>query len=187
MNKQNRALAMHDIFLRRRCSLTVALPIISRRGRGYIHPAHRCAIHPIPEDSPANLSGSDRGYPPHCRSLGEPGPAFRCHLYRLSGFPLNRFDWSAGCSAASKKKDTLALVDPPWRITVCSYRLCRNFPLEMKTLCAEADIIVLNITEAALMLEEPYQEGLYPGIYRGPAPPPGRNRGQAGGFDRRIF
>lgn len=36
-----------------------------------------------------------------------------------------------------------------------------TFPLEMRRLCYKADIILPNITEAMLLLGEPYQKGPY--------------------------
>lgn len=40
-----------------------------------------------------------------------------------------------------------------------------EFPKEMRKLCAKADIIVPNLTEAAFMLDEPYVEGPYTQAY----------------------
>ena len=113
MNKQKRALAVHDISCVGRCSLTVALPIISAAGVDTsILPTAVLSTH----------TGGFTGYT--YRDLTEDILPIADHWESLGGF-------------------------------------APEFPLEMKTLCAEADIIVPNITEAALMLEEPYQEGPY--------------------------
>jgi pyridoxine kinase len=40
-----------------------------------------------------------------------------------------------------------------------------DFPSGMRELCAKADVIVPNITEAALLLGEPYREGPYERSY----------------------
>ena len=61
-----------------------------------------------------------------------------------------------------KTKDTLVLVDPVMADHGQLYKIFpANFPEGMKKLCAVADCIVPNMTEAALLLGEPYAEGPY--------------------------
>lgn len=161
MNKQKRALAVHDISCVGRCSLTVALPIISAAGVDTsILPTAVLSTH----------TGGFTGYTyrdltedilpiaDHWESLGlhfdaiYTGYLGSFEQVRLVRELVRRF----------KKKDTLALVDPAMADNGVLYGgFAPEFPLEMKTLCAEADIIVPNITEAVLMLEEPYQDGPY--------------------------
>ena len=65
-----------------------------------------------------------------------------------------------------KGKETLALVDPAMADNGKLYGgFAAEFPKEMRKLCAKADIIVPNLTEAAFMLDEPYVEGPYTQAY----------------------
>ena len=68
MQRQKRALAVHDISCVGRCSLTVALPIISAVGvETSILPTAVLSTHT------GGFTGYDRGYFAHCGSLGKPG------------------------------------------------------------------------------------------------------------------
>jgi pyridoxine kinase len=61
-----------------------------------------------------------------------------------------------------KSDDTLLIVDTVMADNGKLYSgFPDNFPLGMKKLCAQADIITPNITEASLMLGEPFKEGPY--------------------------
>ena len=57
---------------------------------------------------------------------------------------------------------TLKMVDPVMADNGELYAIFpQTFPLEMKRLCAKADLILPNITEACLMLERDYNPGPY--------------------------
>ena len=56
----------------------------------------------------------------------------------------------------------LKLVDPVMADNGVLYAgFAPDFPQEMRSLCAQADVIIPNFTEAALMLGEPYVAGPY--------------------------
>jgi pyridoxine kinase len=59
-----------------------------------------------------------------------------------------------------KSKDTLIVVDPVMADYGKLYSIFpANFPEGMRKLCKKADVIVPNLTEAALLLDEPYHDG----------------------------
>lgn len=61
-----------------------------------------------------------------------------------------------------KTPDNLILVDPVMGDNGELYSIfLKGFPGGMRTLCTNADVIAPNITEAVLLLEEPYLEGPY--------------------------
>jgi pyridoxine kinase len=61
-----------------------------------------------------------------------------------------------------KTLDNIILVDPVMADNGKLYSLFpKDFPNGMRSLCEKADVIVPNITEATLMLGEPYREGPY--------------------------
>ena len=165
MERQKRALAVHDISCVGRCSLTVALPIISAAGVDTsILPTAVLSTH----------TGGFTGYTyrdltedilpiaDHWQTLGLHFDAiYTGYLGSFQQVQLvmelfNRF----------KKADTLALVDPAMADNGVLYGgFAPEFPAEMKKLCAKADIIVPNITESVLMLGEEYKDGPYTQAY----------------------
>lgn len=165
MERQKRALAVHDISCVGRCSLTVALPIISAAGVDTsILPTAVLSTH----------TGGFTGYTyrdltedilpiaDHWQTLGLHFDAiYTGYLGSFQQVQLvmelfNRF----------KKSDTLALVDPAMADNGVLYGgFAPEFPAEMKKLCAKADIIVPNITESVLMLGEEYKDGPYTQAY----------------------
>ncbi|MPN14138.1 Pyridoxine kinase [bioreactor metagenome] len=61
-----------------------------------------------------------------------------------------------------KTRDTLIVVDPVMADNGSLYKVFpQDFPKGMRRLCGKADLIVPNLTEAALLLGEPYEEGPY--------------------------
>ena len=165
MQRQKRALAVHDISCVGRCSLTVALPIISAVGvETSILPTAVLSTH----------TGGFTGYTyrdltedilpiaDHWESLGLAFDA----LYTGYLGSFRQIELVLELFRRFKGKETLALVDPAWRITARLYGgFAAEFPKEMRKLCAKADIIVPNLTEAAFMLDEPYVEGPYTQAY----------------------
>ncbi len=159
--KQKRALAIHDISCVGRCSLTVALPILSAAGFD---------TSVLPTAVLSTHTGGFTGYTfrdltddivpiaDHWQSLG-------LHFDSIYTGYLGSFQQVELVSQLFdrfKEKNTLILVDPVMADNGILYGgFPSDFPQEMKKLCAKADIIIPNITEAVFMLGEPYHEGPY--------------------------
>lgn len=165
MIKQKRVLAIHDISCFGKCSLTVALPIISATG---------IEVSTIPTAVLSTHTGGFTGYT--YRDLTEDILPIVDHWQSLNldfdavytGY-LGSFLQLAIVSEIFdrfKTSDNLILVDPVMADEGELYKLFpKDFPSGMRKLCAKADVIVPNITEAVLLLDEPYQEGPYTKVY----------------------
>lgn len=161
MAKQKRLLAIHDISCFGKCSLTVALPIISACGV-------ETAIMPT-----AVLSTHTGGFTNFTyRDLTEDLIPIAKHWKSLNlefeaiytGFlgSFEQINIVSEIFEMFKKEDTIILVDPVMADYGKLYPIFpADFPDEMKKLCQKADIIIPNITEACLMLHEEYQDGPY--------------------------
>lgn len=161
MNRQKRIVAIHDISCFGRCSLTVALPIISAAG---------IETSIIPTAVLSTHTGGFTGFT--YRDLTEDILPIVKHWKSLNlefdaiytGF-LGSFDQiDIICEVIDllKTPDNLIIVDPVMADHGQLYKIFpSNFPQGMKKLCQKADIIVPNITEAAFLLDEPYKEGPY--------------------------
>lgn len=160
-NRQKRVAAIHDISGFGRCSLTVVLPIISAAGI-------ECSVVPtaILSTHTGGLSGftyrdlTDDILPfaNHWQSLGLGFDA----LY--SGFlgSIQQVEILSQFFDRFRTNDNLIMVDPVMADNGMLYKTFPpNFPQEMRKLCQKADLIVPNMTEAALLLDEPYHEGPY--------------------------
>ena len=161
MLKQKRVAAIHDISGVGKCSLTVALPIISAAGV-------ECSVLPTAvlsthtggftgftyRDLTADISPIVR----HWKSL-------KLHFDSIyTGFlgSYEQIDLVSQAFDKLKSEDTLIAVDPVMADNGKLYTIFdASFPQAMKGLCSKADLIMPNLTEAALMLEEDYQEGPY--------------------------
>ena len=165
MNRQKRVAAIHDISGFGRCSLTVALPIISACGvETAVMPTALLSTHTggIEGYSFLDLTGEMRKFIDHWASLnlefdgiysGYMGSEGQIHL--VSEF-ISRF----------KKPGTLAVVDPAMADNGKMYPgFDQKFAGSMAGLCAMADVTVPNITEAAFMLGMEYREGPYDQSY----------------------
>ena len=164
MSNQVSALAIHDISCVGKCSLTVALPILSAAG---------IETSVLPTSVLSTHTGGFTGWTFHDLT-GEVEPITR-HWASLG----LRFDGIYTGYLGSKEQialimkifddfgqDALKVVDPVMGDNGALYGgFSADFPQEMKRLCAKADVIVPNFTEASLMLEEPYQEGPYTKSY----------------------
>jgi pyridoxine kinase len=159
MRKQKRAAAIHDISCFGRCSLTVALPILSAAG---------IETPVIPTAVLSTHTGGFEGYTyrdltqdvmpvvRHWRGLGLGFDAI------YTGFlgSLEQVDIVSECFDLLRSEDTLVVVDPVMADNGKLYPIfSRDFPKGMRRLCAKADVIVPNLTETALLLDEPYHEG----------------------------
>jgi pyridoxine kinase len=161
MGNQKRVAAIHDISGFGKCSLTVALPILSAAG---------VETSVIPTAVLSTHTGGFEGYT--FRDLTADLPAFARHWKSLgltfdclySGFlgSEEQIEIVFEIFKMFKQKDNLVLVDPAM---ADNGRMYETFPLsfagKMKALCARADIIVPNITEAAFLLGETYRPGPY--------------------------
>ena len=158
---QKRIAAIHDISGFGKCSLTVALPIISAAG---------IEVSVIPTAVLSTHTGGFTGFT--YRDLTEDilpvvdhwcslGLAFDA-LY--SGFlgSFEQIDIMEQVFRRLKREDTLIVVDPVMADNGVLYKIFpEDFPDGMRKLCAHADIIVPNMTEAALLTGQEYREGPY--------------------------
>lgn len=158
---QKRVAAIHDISGFGKCSLTVALPIISAAG---------IEVSAIPTAVLSTHTGGFTGFT--YRDLTEDMTPFAEHWKSLnlhfdsiySGFlgSFEQIDIVSNIFDMLKTDDTLIMVDPCMADNGKLYTVYdESMALGMTKLCAKADIIVPNLTEAAFMLKEPYVEGPY--------------------------
>lgn len=164
MNHQNRVMAVHDISCFGRCSLTVALPILSAAG---------IETSVIPTAVLSTHTGGFRGYT--FRDLTGDIPGIACHWkslgLRFDGIYTGYLGSYEQLTMVSSLFDTfggsgLICVDPVMADNGVLYPAFRpDFPQGMRQLCKKADVIVPNLTEAALLLNEPYREGPYTEAY----------------------
>ncbi|MDR0446047.1 MAG: pyridoxamine kinase [Oscillospiraceae bacterium] len=160
-----RVAAIHDISGFGKCSLTVALPILSAAGI-------ECSV--IPTAVLSTHTGGFEGYT--YRDLTtDLLPIFR-HWQReglrfdagYSGFLGSRaqVELVSEIFGEMKRDGAMIIVDPVMADNGQLYSsFGEDFPDGMRTLCAEADVIVPNITEAALMTGTAYREGPYTAEY----------------------
>ena len=159
--KQKRILAIHDISCVGRCSLTVALPIISSAG---------IETTVIPTAVLSTHTGGFTGFT--YRDLTEDIEPIVDHWKTLSlnfdsvytGFlgSFEQIDIVSRIFDDLRSKGTMIAVDPVMADNGELYKIFpSNFPQGMRGLCAKADIIMPNITEAVLMLGREYKEGPY--------------------------
>jgi pyridoxine kinase len=162
---QKRVAAIHDISCFGKCSLTVALPVISAAG---------IEVSVIPTAVLSTHTGGFTGFT--YRDLTEDILPVVRHWQTLNiGFDavytgflgsFEQIDIMTEVFAALKTPDNLILVDPVMADNGKLYSLFPpDFPQGMKKLCAMADIIVPNITEAALLVGDTYREGPYEKSY----------------------
>ena len=152
-----RIAAIHDLSCFGRCSLTIALPVLSAMG---------CQCCPLP----TALLSAHTGFPgntfldltvemgriaDHWAAMD---PQFDA-IY--SGFlgSADQVDTVARFFDTFKKSDTAVIVDPVMgdhgtAYRTCTPELCRG----MRVLAENSDVITPNLTEAALLLDRPYEE-----------------------------
>lgn len=162
---QKRVAAIHDISCFGKCSLTVALPILSAAG---------IETSVVPTAVLSTHTGGFTGFT--YRDLTEDILPIVSHWQSLNlhfdsiytGF-LGSFEQiEIVCETFRRLKDknTLILVDPVMADNGELYKVFRpDFPAGMRKVCALADVIAPNMTEAALLLGLPYEEGPYTEVY----------------------
>ena len=158
---QKRVLAIHDISCFGKCSLTVALPIISSTGA-------ECAV--IPTAVLSTHTGGFTGYTyrdltadilpvwEHWKTLGLRFDSV------YTGFlgSFEQIDIVSKIFDEVGGKDTLIVVDPVMGDNGELYPIfSKDFPKGMRKLCEKADVMIPNITEAVMLLGEEYVKGPY--------------------------
>lgn len=160
-----RIAAIHDISGFGKCSLTVVLPILSAAG---------IETSVIPTAVLSTHTGGFTGFT--YRDLTEDIRPFAQHWKSLdlkfdaiyTGFlgSFEQLDLMKEFFDTFKTKETLIMVDPVMADNGQLYAIFpAEFPVGMRSLCEKADIIVPNITEASLLVGEPYREGPYSESY----------------------
>ncbi|NLV57592.1 MAG: pyridoxamine kinase [Clostridiales bacterium] len=162
---QKRVLAVHDISCVGRCSLTVALPILSAAGIN---------TSVIPTALLSTHTGEFTGYT-HLDLSDQLLPIAR-HLSTLGlGFDAIYTGYLASGSQTQQVLDIIELlavpqthlfVDPAFADDGRLYSLLDDtMPAQMRRLCARAHTIVPNLTEAAFLLSQPYPGKTYSPAY----------------------
>jgi pyridoxine kinase len=156
-----RVAAIHDLSGFGKCSLTVALPILSAAG------IEACAL---PTAILSTHTGGIDGYT-YLDTTTQMRP-FTRHWQSLdirfdaiySGFlgSFEQLEIVKGFFDTFRRADNLILVDPVMADNGELYKIFTpDFAAGMRSLCEKADIIVPNITEATLLLGESYRPGPY--------------------------
>ncbi len=156
-----RVAAIHDISCFGKCSLTVALPIISAAGV-------ECSV--IPTAVLSTHTGGFAGFT--FRDLTSDILPIAEHWQGLNlnfdavytGFlgSIEQIDLVCELYDKLKLDGTMLFVDPVMADNGKLYSIFpQDFPSAMKKLCAKADVIMPNLTEAALLVGEEYQDGLH--------------------------
>lgn len=162
---QKRALAIHDISCVGRCSLTVALPILSAAGiNASVIPTALLSTHTGEFTGYTHLDLSDQLLP-IARHLTTLGLRFDA-LY--TGYLASAEQVQLVSSVADMLcgTDTRLFVDPAFADHGKLYsRMGGEMPLQMRGLCARAHTIVPNFTEASFLLGKPYLDGGYDAAY----------------------
>ncbi len=155
-----RVLAVHDLSCFGRCSLTVALPILSACGA-------TCVC--LPTAILSTHTGGFQGFT--LRDLTDDLLPITAHWQR-EGIRMDSLYTGYLCSDKQlavvleiartiRRTDLLTVVDPVLGDDGRLYSGLTSAMVDgMRRLCACADIIVPNLTEAALLLGRPYQGGV---------------------------
>ncbi|MBP3437099.1 MAG: pyridoxamine kinase [Clostridia bacterium] len=157
MDEQKRVLAVHDLCCVGKCSLTAAIPILSAAG------VEACAM-------PTAIFSTHTAFPSFTFLDLTDELLKMANEVKKQGLHFDAiYTGYLGTSAQAaivkeiialfREQGTLVVVDPVMADNGVLYKhLTPDFPQEMLSLSAEADIITPNVTEAALMLGKPYME-----------------------------
>ena len=153
---QKRAIAVHDISCVGRCSLTVALPVLSAAGLNTaVAPTALLSTHTGEFTGYTHLDLSEQLMPiaRHLCTLGLHFDAFYSG-YLASGAQVDKVLKMIDLLCDER---THIFVDPAFGDHGRMYSLMdESMPRQMRRLCARAHTIVPNLTEAAFLLDEPY-------------------------------
>jgi pyridoxine kinase len=161
MKRLKRVVAIHDLSCFGKCSLTVALPIISAAGiEVTVLPTAVLSTHTggFKNFVYRDLTGDIAPITIHWKSLNIDFNAI------YTGFlgSFEQFDLVTKFFKTFKTDTTIILVDP---VMADNGELYKIFNIEfvngMRQLCKLADIIIPNITEATLLIGEKYKPGPY--------------------------
>ena len=159
MDNLKRVVAINDISCVGRCSLTVALPMISAAGI-------ECSI--LPTAILSTHTGGFTGFTFH--NLSEEMDKIVAHWKSLNLHVDTLYSGYLGSADQVDKvlnifntfKDASRIVDPVMADNGKLYSAFDNtFPSHMARLCKGADVILPNITEACLMTGIEYVDGLH--------------------------
>ncbi|MDR2683071.1 MAG: pyridoxamine kinase [Dysgonamonadaceae bacterium] len=165
MNHLKRVAAIHDISGFGKCSLTVALPILSAAGiETSVLPTAVLSTHTggFTGFTYRDLTDDIAPITAHWQSLGIRFDAI------YTGFlgSFEQLDLVTRFFDTFKTRDTTILVDPVMADNGELYKIFSpEFALGMRKLCEKADIIIPNLTEAALLVGEKYNPGPYTEAY----------------------
>lgn len=160
-----RVAAIHDLSGFGKCSLTVALPVLSAAGfETSALPTAILSTHTggISGYTYRDLTDDMRPFMMHWRSLNIKFDAI--YTGYLGSF--QQLDIVKEFFNLFKTGSNLILVDPVMGDHGELYtNFTHDFAAGMRSLCRKADIIVPNLTEAALLLDEPFHPGPYTHAY----------------------
>ncbi len=158
---QKKVVAIHDISCYGKCSLTVALPVLSAAGINtpiiptavlstFVGPFPNFTYRDMTEDIiPVVEHWNDMGFEFDAIYTGFLGSKEQVDVVRKA---INMI----------RNPDTKVYVDPVMGDHGELYSTFdEGFPSEMLKLCGDADIIIPNFTEATKMLKEPFAKGPY--------------------------
>ncbi len=162
---QKRVLAIHDISCVGKCSLTVALPIISAAGiETSVLPTAVLSTHTggFTGFTFRDLTNDIKPIVDHWKTLNLNIDGI--YTGYLGSF--EQLDLVSNIFDELSNRNTLKIVDPVMADNGKLYSsFDKEFPKGMKKLCSKANIIIPNITEACLMLDIEYKEGPYTEFY----------------------
>jgi len=160
MEKQKRVLAIHDISCIGKCSLTVALPIISATGiEVSVLPTALLSAHTGIEGYTYKELTSDMM--PIVNHFKQTGVSFDAIYTGFLG-SYSQLNIILQIFNMFKTDNSLIMVDPVMADNGKLYNVYdKRFASGMKELIKMADIIVPNITEAAMLTGEKYKKGPY--------------------------
>ncbi len=153
--KQKRAVCINDISCLGKCSLTVALPIISSLGvETVVLPTAVLSTHTAFEGFTFHdLTDEIEPIKNHWANRGE---GFDCIYSGYLG-SLRQISLVSDFIDTFKKEDTVVIIDPVLGDNGSLYKnFTPDFAKEMAKLCEKADVITPNLTEAAFLLSEEY-------------------------------
>lgn len=152
-----RIVTIQDISCVGKCSLTVALPIISATGvEAAIIPTAVLSTHTMFKNF--TCKDLDDQILPIAKHWKDENISFDAFYtgYLASAAQINKV---ISLIDSLKRENDLVIVDPAMADNGKLYpAFDESFPSEMAKLCARADIILPNITEACFMTDTPYRE-----------------------------
>lgn len=159
MERQKRVIAIHDISAMGRCSLTVALPVISAAGAEVnIIPTALLSTHTggFENYTFSDLSSEMEKIAAHWQTLNRKTDAIYTGYL---GSP-QQIDTVCNIIDMLADKNTLIFTDPVMGDNGKLYSAFNeDYPEKIKKLCKRSDVITPNLTEACLLSGVPYRQG----------------------------